>query len=102
MSHHNTLSTPQYCCVSGGLNGESVKTGRFSFKPLLMNFLESNSYQSTFRQIRSEIGPLLGAIYQNQLPQRVQDDLAAVEAADALIVGTPVYVPHLQVYSNIF
>ncbi len=26
-----------------------------------------------------------------QLPQRVQDDLAAVEAADALIVGTPVY-----------
>ena len=40
----------------------------------------------------SEIGPLLGgAIYRNQLPQRVQDDLAAVEAADALIVGTPVY-----------
>ncbi len=32
-----------------------------------------------------------GAIYRNQLPQRVQDDLAAVEAADALIVGTPVY-----------
>ncbi|MBD0149566.1 NAD(P)H-dependent oxidoreductase, partial [Acinetobacter baumannii] len=29
--------------------------------------------------------------YRNQLPQRVQDDLAAVEAADALIVGTPVY-----------
>ena len=25
------------------------------------------------------------------MPQRVQDDLAAVEAADALIVGTPVY-----------
>lgn len=40
----------------------------------------------------SEIGPLLGgAFYRNQLPQRVQDDLAAVEAADALIVGTPVY-----------
>lgn len=40
----------------------------------------------------SEIGPLLGgAIYRNQLPQRVQDDLAAIEAADALIVGTPVY-----------
>ncbi len=40
----------------------------------------------------SEIGHLLGgAIYRHQLPQRVQDDLAAVEAADALIVGTPVY-----------
>lgn len=40
----------------------------------------------------SEIAPLLGgAIYRNQLPQQVQDDLATVENADALIVGTPVY-----------
>ncbi|OTG85003.1 FMN reductase [Acinetobacter sp. ANC 4648] len=40
----------------------------------------------------SIIGALLGgAIYRHQLPQNIQDDLAAVEAADALIVGTPVY-----------
>lgn len=40
----------------------------------------------------SEIGPLLsGAIYRNQLPASVQADLEAIESADALIVGTPVY-----------
>ncbi len=40
----------------------------------------------------SEIGPLLsGAIYRNQLPASVQADLDAVESADALVVGTPVY-----------
>lgn len=40
----------------------------------------------------SEIGPLLsGAIYRGQLPASVQADLDAVESADALVVGTPVY-----------
>lgn len=40
----------------------------------------------------SEIGPLLsGAIYRNQLPASVQADLEAIESADALVVGTPVY-----------
>lgn len=75
--------------VSGGLNTPS-KT-----ETLVQNILDELSQATTinvhFIKL-SEIGPLLGgAIYRHQLPQRVQDDLAAIEAADALIVGTPVY-----------
>jgi FMN reductase len=75
--------------VSGGLNTPS-KT-----ESLVQNILDelATAIQINVHFIKlSEIGPLLGgAIYRNQLPQRVQDDLAAIEAADALIVGTPVY-----------
>lgn len=75
--------------VSGGLNSPS-KT-----ESLLQSILDELALATPihvhFIKL-SEIGPLLGgAIYRNQLPQRVQDDLAAIEAADALIVGTPVY-----------
>jgi len=75
--------------VSGGLNTPS-KT-----ESLLEAIIEelSQAIDINVKFIKlSEIGPLLGgAIYRNQLPKQVQDDLAAIEAADALLVGTPVY-----------
>lgn len=75
--------------VSGGLNTPS-KT-----ESLIQNILdelgEATKIKVHFVKL-SQIGPLLGgAIYRHQLPQQVQDDLAKIEAADALIVGTPVY-----------
>ena len=90
MSHHNTLSTPlNIVAVSGGLNSPS-KTESL-VQAIIDELSEAIDIKIHFVKL-SEIGPLLGgAIYRNQLPQRVQDDLAAVEAADALIVGTPVY-----------
>ena len=75
--------------VSGGLNHPS-KTEAL-VQAILDELGEATPINVHFIKF-SEIGQLLGgAIYRNQLPQRVQDDLAAVEAADALIVGTPVY-----------
>lgn len=90
MSHQNNLSTPlNIVAVSGGLNSPS-KTESL-VQAILDELVEATQINVHFIKL-SEIGPLLGgAIYRNQLPQRVQDDLAAVEAADALIVGTPVY-----------
>lgn len=75
--------------VSGGLNNPS-KTESL-VQAILNELSEATPINVHFIKF-SEIAHLLGgAIYRNQLPQRVQDDLAAVEAADALIVGTPVY-----------
>lgn len=75
--------------VSGGLNNPS-KTESL-IQAILDELGQATPINVHFIKF-SEIGQLLGgAIYRNQLPQRVQDDLAAVEAADALIVGTPVY-----------
>lgn len=90
MSHQNNLSTPlNIVAVSGGLNSPS-KTESL-VQAILDELAEATQINVHFIKL-GEIGPLLGgAIYRNQLPQRVQDDLAAVEAADALIVGTPVY-----------
>lgn len=90
MSHQNNLSTPlNIVAVSGGLNSPS-KTESL-VQAILDELAEATQINVHFIKL-SEIGPLLGgAIYRNQLPQRVQDDLATVEAADALIVGTPVY-----------
>ncbi|ENX09212.1 FMN reductase [Acinetobacter courvalinii] len=90
MSNRNTVSTPlNIVAVSGGLNSPS-KTESL-VQAILDELSEAIDIKVHFVKL-SEIGPLLGgAIYRNQLPQRVQDDLAAVEAADALIVGTPVY-----------
>lgn len=90
MSYHQTIATPlNIVAVSGGLNSPS-KTESL-IQAILHELSEAISINVHFIKL-SEIGPLLGgAIYRNQLPQRVQDDLAAVEAADALIVGTPVY-----------
>lgn len=90
MSYHQTIATPlNIVAVSGGLNSPS-KTESL-IQAILHELSEAISIKVHFIKL-SKIGPLLGgAIYRNQLPQRVQDDLAAVEAADALIVGTPVY-----------
>lgn len=75
--------------VSGGLNNPS-KTESL-VQAILDELGQATPINVHFIKF-SEIGHLLGgAIYRNQLPQCVQDDLAAVEAADALIVGTPVY-----------
>lgn len=86
---YNPVVPLNIVAVSGGLNTPS-KT-----ESLVQNILDqlAKEIPITVRFIKlSEIGPLLsGAIYRNQLPERVQKDLAAIEAADALIVGTPVY-----------
>jgi FMN reductase len=39
----------------------------------------------------SEIGPGIGSFSRDGLPRAGQDALAAIEAADALIVGSPIY-----------
>lgn len=75
--------------ISGGLNVPS-KTEAL-LQTLVERLAKAIPIQVHFIKF-SEIAPLLGgAIYRNQLPQQVQDDLATVENADALIVGTPVY-----------
>ncbi|NWK52518.1 FMN reductase [Acinetobacter sp. SwsAc5] len=75
--------------ISGGLNAPS-KTEAL-LQTLVERLARAIPIQVHFIKF-SEIAPLLGgAIYRNQLPQQVQDDLATVENADALIVGTPVY-----------
>ncbi|WP_445116836.1 FMN reductase [Acinetobacter sp. WZC-1] len=75
--------------VSGGLNHPS-KTESL-VQAILDELQQATPIHVHFIKF-SEIGHLLGgAIYRKQLPQRIQNDLAAVEAADALIVGTPVY-----------
>lgn len=75
--------------VSGGLNALS-KT-----ESLVQNILDELAHATplTVHFIKlSEIGPLLsGAVYRNQLPVSVQADLEAIESADALVIGTPVY-----------
>ncbi|MEB3754992.1 FMN reductase [Acinetobacter sp. MD2(2019)] len=85
----NPTKPLQVVAVSGGLNHPS-KT-----QTLLQAIVDelSKAINIQVHWIKfSEIAPLLGgAIYRNQLPQRVQDDLATVESADVLIVGTPVY-----------
>ena len=89
MSNFNAQKPLNIVAVSGGLNHPS-KTEAL-VQAIIDELGEATPINVHFIKF-SEIGSLLGgAIYRNQLPQRVQDDLAAVEAADALIVGTPVY-----------
>ena len=88
-SSHASLNPLNIVAVSGGLNTPS-KTEAL-VQEILNELGEATPINVHFINF-SEIGHLLGgAIYRNQLPQRVQDDLAKAEAADALIVGTPVY-----------
>lgn len=85
----NTVKPLNIVAVSGGLNHPS-KTEAL-VEEIIRELGQATPINVHFIKF-SEIGQLLGgAIYRHQLPQRVQDDLAAVEAADALIVGTPVY-----------
>lgn len=89
MSNQDLQKPLNIVAVSGGLNHPS-KTEAL-VQAIIDELGEATPINVHFIKF-SEIGQLLGgAIYRNQLPQRVQDDLAAVEAADALIVGTPVY-----------
>ena len=89
MSSYSQQKPLNIVAVSGGLNHPS-KTEAL-VQAILDELGQATPIKVHFIKF-SEIGQLLGgAIYRNQLPQRVQDDLAAVEAADALIVGTPVY-----------
>ncbi len=89
MSHFNPQKPLNVVAVSGGLNHPS-KTEAL-VQAILNELGEATPIEVHFIKF-SEIGHLLGgAIYRNQLPERVQHDLAAVEAADVLIVGTPVY-----------
>lgn len=75
--------------VSGGLNTPS-KTESL-IQAIVDELAQATEINLKFVKL-SEIGALFGgAIYRNQLPKQVQEDLAAIEAADALIVGTPVY-----------
>lgn len=88
MSNHQTKPL-NIVAVSGGLNNPS-KTESL-VQEIINELGEATPINVHFIKF-SEIGHLLGgAIYRNQLPQRIQDDLATLEAADALIVGTPVY-----------
>lgn len=88
--HSQPLNKPHnIVAVSGGLNTPS-KTESL-IQAIVDELGQATAINLKFIKL-SEIGPLLGgAIYRNQLPKQVQDDLAAIEAADALIVGTPVY-----------
>lgn len=88
--HSQPLNKPlNIVAVSGGLNTPS-KTESL-IQAIVDELGQATAINLKFIKL-SEIGPLLGgAIYRNQLPKQVQDDLAAIEAADALIVGTPVY-----------
>lgn len=89
MTSFNLQKPLNIVAVSGGLNHPS-KTEAL-VQEIVYELGEAIPIQVHFIKF-SEIGHLLdGAIYRHQLPQRVQDDLAAVEAADAIIVGTPVY-----------
>ncbi|TCB65559.1 FMN reductase [Acinetobacter sp. ANC 4178] len=89
MSFSHQTKPLNIVAVSGGLNTPS-KTEALVQE--ILNELSAATPINVHFIKFSEIGHLLGgAIYRHQLPQRIQDDLAAVEAADALIVGTPVY-----------
>lgn len=75
--------------VSGGLNAPS-KTESL-IQSIVDELAQATAINIHFIKL-SEIGTLLsGAVYRHQLPASVQADLDAIESADALIVGTPVY-----------
>lgn len=75
--------------VSGGLN--TLSKTESLVQSILDELAQAIPISVHFIKL-SEIGPLLsGAIYRNQLPAIVQADLDAIESADVLVVGTPVY-----------
>lgn len=89
MTNLNQLKPLHVVAVSGGLNNPS-KTEALIQE--ILNQLSKAAIINIHFIKFSQIGHLLGgAIYRNQLPKSVQNDLAAVETADLLIVGTPVY-----------
>lgn len=82
-------STLKIVVVSGGLGGLSKTEA-------LVSTIAEEISKHTAVDIHlvkfSEIGMLVGqALYRNELPELVQNSLQAIENADALIIGTPVY-----------
>jgi FMN reductase len=75
--------------VSGGLQRPSRAAA------LAEHLLDLMADQVPCEQRLIELGPLAprlaGAVWRSQLPDTVENDLAAVEQADILVVATPVY-----------
>jgi|GEM_PF-34632 len=89
LSKATSLRPLKLTVVSGGLNAPSKTEG-------LLNAILADLEQALPLEIHyiklSEIGSLLGGVVsRDDLPQAVQLALQAIESADALIVGTPVY-----------
>lgn len=89
MSHYQQPRPLKVVAVSGGLNTPS-KTE--SLLDAILNELQ-NALAINVHYIKlSEIGTGLGGVIsRNDLPASVQQALSAIETADVLIVGTPVY-----------
>ena len=89
MSHYQQPRPLKVIAVSGGLNTPS-KTE--SLLDAILNELQ-NALAIDVHYIKlSEIGTGLGGVIsRNDLPASVQQALSAIETADVLIVGTPVY-----------
>ena len=87
--HTPTLHSLKVVAVSGGLNTPSKTEALID--AVLSELQDALSIELTYIKL-SEIGQLLGGVIsRDDLPQPVQDALLAIESADALIVGTPVY-----------
>lgn len=87
--HTNSLRSLNVVAVSGGLNTPSKTEALID--AVLSELQDALSINVTYIKL-SEIGQLLGGVIsRDDLPQPVQDALLAIESADALIVGTPVY-----------
>jgi FMN reductase len=87
--HTNALRSLNVVAVSGGLNAPSKTEALID--AVLSELQDALSINVTYIKL-SEIGQLLGGVIsRDDLPQPVQDALLAIESADALIVGTPVY-----------
>ena len=83
------ISPLNIVAVSGGVN--TISKTESLVQSILDELAQAIPISVHFIKL-SKIGPLLsGAIYRNQLPASVQADLDAIEAADVLVVGTPVY-----------
>ena len=81
--------TLKVVAVSGGLNAPSKTESLLD--AIIAQLGQALPIELHYVKL-SEIGPLLaGVISRSQLPERVEQDLAHIESADVLIVGTPVY-----------
>ena len=75
--------------VSGSVSSPS-KT-EVLIQTIIDRFKETQEIDVHFIKL-SHIGrDLSGALFRSELPERIENDLVAIENADLLIVGTPVY-----------
>jgi len=81
--------TLKVVAVSGGLNAPSKTEALLD--AIISELSDVIDIKLHYIKL-SEVGPLLGGVISRfDLPERVQHDLAHIESADVLIVGTPVY-----------